>query len=747
MASLTSGSRLGPYEILQLDGAGGMGEVYRARDTRLDRDVAIKVLPEHMATDKRALSRFEREAKAVAALSHPNILAIYDIGTVEDVNYVVTELLEGETLRTRLNRSPLLWRNAIETCIAIAEGLDAAHAKGIIHRDLKPENIFLTNDGRVKILDFGLATFQSIRDFDETAGGRTEAGAVLGTAAYMSPEQIRSEQVTPCSDIFSLGCVLYEMIAGRRAFGRPTAAESMAAILKEEPPGFDDSSGHLPVGLERLVRHCLQKTTQVRFRSARDLIFALEFLDRPLEQAQAEVDSIAVLPFSSASGSETEYLSDGITESLINNFSAIGQLRVVPRSVAFRYKGSDVDPQIIGRELNVRVLLSGKVLQRGDRLMVQAELVDTLERKQVWGERFNRSVSDIFEVEEQIAKQISDQLRTKLTGKDKRLLTRRFTENTLAYQSYLKGRYYWSRRTPDSLTRSIEYFQQATDEDPLYALAYAGLADSYIVLGWYGFSTPAEAVERSRRSALKAVEIDSELAEGHAALGFAKGCGGDWAGADAAFQRAFQQNPGYWLAYDWYAICLSGRGRFEEAIEAIQTAKKLDPLSLVIHQHAAWVYIHARRYDTAIEECRKALEIDPNYPLGHFWMGVALTQKSMHEQAMTTLEKARGFVDIPFAAAALAHAYAASGRRNDAETLLQELTTSHEQNFVDPYHLAVVHAALGEPDRVFDLLELAYQDQSIWLTCWLKGDPRLDPVRSDPRFSDLLRRIGSKFPK
>jgi Flp pilus assembly protein TadD len=292
------------------------------------------------------------------------------------------------------------------------------------------------------------------------------------------------------------------------------------------------------------------------------------------------------------------------------------------------------------------------------------------------------------------------------------------------------------------LTRSIEYFQQATDEDPLYALAYAGLADSYIVLGWYGFSTPAEAVERSRRSALKAVEIDSELAEGHAALGFAKGCDGDWAGADAAFQHAFQQNPGYWLAYDWYAICLSGRERFEEAIEAIQTAKKLDPLSLVIHQHAAWVYIHARRYDTAIEECRKALEIDPNYPLGHFWMGVALTQKSLHDQAITTLEKARGFVDIPFATAALAHAYAASGRRTEAETLLRELTASRQQNFVDPYHLAVVHAALGEPDRVFDLLELAYQNRSIWLTCWLKVDPRLDPVRSDPRFSDLLRRIG-----
>ena len=382
----------------------------------------------------------------------------------------------------------------------------------------------------------------------------------------MSPEQVRGQPVSASSDIFSLGCVLYELLTGRRSFGRPTAAASMAAILTEEPPDFPGTPGHLPIELQRLVRHCLEKECQLRFHSAHDLVFALRNLDRPQEAAQASVDSVAVLPFSNAGGPDTEYLSDGITESLINNFAAIPQLRVVPRSVAFRYKGRDVDPQEVGRELNVRVLLTGKVLQRGERLSVQAELVDTVEQKQVWGERFNRTFSDIFEVEEEIARQISDQLRMKLTGEDRRRLGRRFTENTTAYQLYLKGRHHWSKRTPESLKRSIECFQEATDEDPRYALAYAGMADGHITLGWYGQCTPAEALERSERAALKAVEIDPGLAEGFAALGFAKGCDRDWAAAEEAFQRAIQLNPNCWLAYDWYAICLSGMGRCEEGI-------------------------------------------------------------------------------------------------------------------------------------------------------------------------------------
>jgi serine/threonine protein kinase len=365
-----------------------MGEVYRARDPRLERQVAIKVLLDRWANDCRSLSRFEREAKAVAALSHPNIVAIYDVGSDDGVNYVVTELLDGETLRARLARGPLGWRTAVDTCTAVAEGLDAAHGKGIIHRDLKPENIFLTTDGRVKILDFGLASYHPVSAEARTAATQTDVGLVMGTVGYMSPEQVRGEPANTSSDIFSLGCVLYEIITGRRAFGRPTAAASMAAILSEEPPDVSSIPVQTPTGLQDLIRHCLRKDYALRFHSAHDLVIALRSLERLQESTQPSADSVAVLPFSNSGGSDTEYLSEGITESLINNLSAIPRIRVLPRSVAFRYKGRDVDPREVGRDLNVGLLLTGRVLQRGERLSVQAELVDTVEQKQVWGERF-----------------------------------------------------------------------------------------------------------------------------------------------------------------------------------------------------------------------------------------------------------------------------------------------------------------------------------------------------------------------
>jgi serine/threonine protein kinase/Tfp pilus assembly protein PilF len=720
-----------------------MGEVYRARDPRLDRDVAVKVLPEDRADDGRALSRFDREAKTVAALSHPNILTVYDVGSHSGVNYVVTELLDGETLRGRLARGPLGWRKAVETCIAVAEGLDAAHGKGVIHRDLKPENIYLTTDGRVKILDFGLASYHPAAAAGEAAPTQTEVGLVMGTPGYMSPEQVRGQPASASSDIFSLGCVLYELLTGRRAFAGPTAAASMAAILSEEPPGIPCAPGHVPLGLHELVRHCLEKESSLRFHSAHDLVFALRNLDGPRETSERSVDSIAVLPFSNAGGAETEYLSDGITESLINNFSAVSQIRVVPRSIAFRYKGRDVDPREVGRELNVRMLLTGKVLQRGERLSVQAELVDTVEQKQVWGGRFNRGISDIFEVEEEIARNISDQLRARLTGEDRKRLERRFTENTAAYQLYLKGRYHWSKRTPDNIGRAIRYFQEATAEDPQYALAYAGLADGYILLGWYGLSTPGEALERSRDAALKAVEIDPELADGYAALVFARACAHDWAAAESAFRRATQLNPRCWLAYDWYAICLCGLGRCEEAIAAIGKAQQIDPLSLVIHQHSAWVNILARHYDDAIEQCTKALEMAPDYSLCHFWGGTAYSQKSMHQEALSAFLRTRVLLgDVPFSIASLAHAHVLAGQIGEARKLLDELTAPGQRYYVDPYQLAIIYAALGEADQAFDCLERAFRDHSAWLTCWARCDPRLDPIRSDARFPSLLRRLG-----
>lgn len=497
--ALSAGTRLGPYEILAPLGAGGMGEVYRARDPRLDRDVAIKILPERLARDPQALARFEREAKAVAALSHPNILAIHDFGFEGGITYAVTELLEGETLRSRLSRTALGWRKALETGIAIADGLSAAHSKGIIHRDMKPENIFFTEDGRVKILDFGLARSTASVAQKGEAPTVTEEGVILGTAGYMSPEQVRGTSADARSDIFSLGCVLYEMVAGQRAFSRETSAQTMAAILEAQPAELAAIGKAVPGGLQNVIAHCLEKNPQERFHSAHDLALALrttlgvsaEAKRLPVRWVAAgmgmlmvaaamywfagrakPIDSLAVMPFVNVGGDpNTEYLSDGITENLINNLSQLPKLRVLPRSLVFSYKGKEMNPRKVGQDLHVRAILTGRVVQRGDSLNVQTELVDVGEVSQLWGQQYDRKFTEILAVQEDISRQVSEKLRLRPTGEQQKRLSRRDTENTEAYQLYLKGRYYWNRRTAELLKKANEYFQQAIEKDPGYGLA------------------------------------------------------------------------------------------------------------------------------------------------------------------------------------------------------------------------------------------------------------------------------------
>lgn len=485
-----------------------MGEVYRAQDSRLERDVAVKVLPEHLLKNPQALARFVRETKAVAALSHPNLLAIFDTGAENGISYAVTELLQGESLRASLMRGPMPWRKAVEIGAALAEGLAAAHSKGITHRDLKPENIFLTLDGRVKVLDFGLARVESPRTVDG-AETQTEAGTLLGTPGYMSPEQVRGASAGPASDIFSLGCVLYEMVSGRRAFPGQTAAETMSSILRDTPGELAASGAQVPPELDRLILCCLEKNSEARFQSAHDLAFhfkAILIAPGGAPQSPRAIDSIAVLPFTNASNDpDTEYLCDGITESILNSLAQIAQLRVTPRSTAFRYRASDVDPQMVGRELNVRVVLTGRVIQRGDSLVVSAELMDVAAGSQLWGERYHRKLSDIFALEAEIASKISESLRMKLSGQEKSRLSKRFTEDPEAYQLYLRGRHQWTRRTPDHVKKGAEYFQKAIEKDPSYAIAYSGLADCYSILGVYSILPSKEALatcaERLSRSA------------------------------------------------------------------------------------------------------------------------------------------------------------------------------------------------------------------------------------------------------
>ncbi len=776
---LSAGTRLGPYEILEPIGAGGMGEVYRALDPRLHREVAIKVLPDRLANDPQALARFESEAKAVAAISHPNILAIFDVGADRGVNYAVTELLEGETLRSHLERSALPWRKAVEIGIAIADGLASAHAKGIIHRDLKPENLFLTSDGRVKILDFGLArrTSSALTGPADTAT-ITQENLVLGTAGYMSPEQVRGTPADARSDIFSLGCVLYEMVAGQRAFSRETCAQTMAAILETQPADFANARKQIPAGLESVIAHCLEKNPQQRFHSAHDLALALGATLSSSEPSQPlparrspkrlwamlsacaavvalaaggywfagrakPIDSLAVMPFVNVGGNpDTEYLSDGITENLINNLSQLPKLRVVPRSLVFSYKGREMDPRKVGQDLHVRAILTGRVVGRGDGLHIQTELVDVGEVSQIWGQQYDRRFTEIMAVQDEIAKQVAENLHLQPTGEHQKRLAKRSTENTEAYQLYLKGRYYWNRRTAELLKKANDYFQQAIDKDPSYGQAYAGLAESYALFNYYEVSPPSESCPKAKAAAMKALEIDENLGEAHAGLGFTKmTCDWDWPASEKEFQRALEINPNDGTARHWYADYLEAMGRLADAVAARRRALELEPLSLVISANLGRILYFARRYDQAIDELRKTLDMDPSFLEAHLYLGLTYEQKGMFREAIAELQQALSTSGgHPRFISALGHAYAISGERKTAEESLTRLKEQTKQRYVAPYEIAVVYIGLQEKEQALKYLDMAYADHSCWMI-FLREDPRFDPIRGDARYQDLLRRM------
>jgi serine/threonine protein kinase/Flp pilus assembly protein TadD len=727
-----------------------MGEVYRARDPRLSREVAIKVLPERLARDGQALARFMREAKAVAALSHPNILAIFDLGTEDGTVYAVAELLEGETLLARLARGPLPWRKAAEIGVAIAEGLAAAHSKNIVHRDLKPANLFLTSDGRVKILDFGVARVEDHAADGET---RTDEGKVVGTVGYMAPEQVRGLAVGPAADLFALGCVVYEMLAGRRAFKAETSTDTMVAILRESPKDLGALGIELPIELQRVIHHCLEKNAEERFQSARDLAFDLKAClnagsSRGTATVQAPIatNSIAVLPFTCASGEpDGVYLSEGITESIINSLSQIPQLRVTPRSTVFRYKNKpDLDPQAAGREMNVRAVLTGRVMLRGEALLVSTELVDVTEGTQMWGERYSSKLADIFELEEQLARKISERLRVKLTGELDRRLAKRFTENSEAYQLYLKGRHHWTRRTPAALQQAIAYFKQAIDKDSSYALAYAGLSDCYSLFGIYCLAPGAEAWSNAHAAATAAIGLDPELAEGYAALAFSRAFGSwDWAGAEAHFRRAMELNPGYWVTPYWYSILLAARNRPAEARQQVRRARDLEPLSPVVLHAAAWAEIVAGCPEEAMRNCREGIAIDPTFPLLHIWYGLAYEMGEQYAQAIAEYEQAvRVSPGIGWIAACLGHAYGKAGRAAEADGVRQELLHPPNGQPMDPYALALVELGRGNHQAALAYLEQFCETRSGFGVVVVNVDPRLAPIVADARYGAVVRRMG-----
>jgi eukaryotic-like serine/threonine-protein kinase len=759
--SLVPGSMVGPYQVLDLLGEGGMGQVYRGRDPRLARDIAIKILPQDSMDDAQAVARFEREARAIASLSHPNIVAIHDFGEQDGTFYVITELLQGRTLRNRMEESPLSWRKAVEIAAEIAEGLSAAHAQSIVHRDLKPENVFLTNDGRVKILDFGLAqTDPLMTDRDEamvttTKWFQTNPGTVIGTLGYMSPEQLRGEIVDPTADLFSLGVMLFEMITTKKPFHRGSGAATIAAILHDDIP-HDDLTGAVPAELQRIIETCVEKNPGARFQSSRDLSLTLRaisssstVIDSELlasvtkkRSSKKSIDSIAVLPFANAmKDPESEYLSDGITEGIINKLSQLPKLKVMARSTVFRYKGRDADAQTVGRELRVRAVLSGRLQHVGDRIIIGVELVDSLDGAQLWGETYNRRLADLVELQEEMSREIADRLRIRLTGDEKKKLKKKSTENSAAYQLYLKGRFQWNKRTEDGLKRGIALFNEAIENDPTFASAYAGLADSYVTLATNIPLPPRETMPKAKAAAERAIAIDDGLAEAFSSLGSVQWWfEWDWQRAEKSYERAISLNPNYATAHDGYATLLCARGRFDEAIEQLTRAGDLDPLSRIIAVHSGWPFYFARDYEAAIRRFRKALELDEHFIPAHGWLGMALGQQGRYREALEAFQRALDVDRIPILLAMLGHTHAIAGNRTQAEEVLTVLDYESTSRYISPYDIAVIHAGLGDHAAAIAKLQEAYEDRSSWMV-FIEVDPRLDVLREERDFATLMGRL------
>jgi serine/threonine-protein kinase len=743
-----TGTTIGAYRILSLLGAGGMGEVYTARDQHLERDVAIKVLPEAFTHDRDRIERFRREAQLLAALNHPNIATIHGLEEAGGVLYLVMELVPGQTLAERLHSGRLAIDETLRICRQLAEALGAAHHRGIAHRDIKPANIKVTPEGRVKILDFGLA---KSADDTRTAAvdevptmAMTSPGMVLGTPAYMSPEQVRGEPGTTRSDLWAFGCVLFELLASRRAFVAPTMAETIAAVLMTDPD-WNVLPVDTPHALRDLLRRCLDKNAQRRIQDVKEILSALE-LDRDGPAAQRPsskrtIQSLAVLPFANVSGDpQMDYLGDGMTESIILSLSRLPQLKVTAQSTVFRYRGHADRALEIGRTLGVEAVLTGRVLQRGSALQISVELAD-VEGWRIWGAQYRRKADDIFAAEEEITREISDNLRLTLSHEHTAMLGRRHTGNVEAYHLYLKGRFHWAKRTEEGLVRSMQYFRQALECDPTYALAYAGLAEAYVPQGYYGHVPPTEAFPRARAAAERALEIDPDLSEARSVIAMIKGSyERDLEGAEQEARAAIARSPNYPRARQALAECLTVMGRFGEAISEIRRGVALDPLALYINAAVAMTLYYAHQYGAAVAQAQLTLDMDASFYPAQLFLGLACQQSGRRSEAIAALEHAASLSQrSTMTLAALGAAFAADARPLDAARVLGELDEAFGRGrYVSGTWVAAIHAALGNPDQAIGCLERARADGCCWLLRCVRLDPRFDTLRNLSRFNALL---------
>ena len=841
---LPAGSTLLHYRIVSKIGAGGMGEVYLAEDSRLRRQVALKVLPRTIASDTGRLARFEREAHAASALNHPNILTIHEFGSAGETHFIASEFVQGETLRERFSRAHLTTNDILDITIQIASALQAAHGAGIIHRDIKPDNVMIRDDGYVKVLDFGLAKLSEPRQFGSSGSDsdpeaqtklqvQTQAGIIIGTVAYMSPEQARGNAVDSRTDIFSLGVVFYELLTRKQPFTGETINHTIVNIIEKEPPTLS-STAAFSVEFEKITAKCLAKKADQRYQTAKDLIVELKKLQTQLlfqsevkkrssfeaesetatqiietspgvnseirtpipvlPNASAEtpratqtdnlepptfiakikrtplliaslslvlligglfafryfttnkqIESIAVMPFINDSGNaDIEYLSDGMTETLISTLSQLPHLNVKARSTVFYYKGKEITPKKIGEELGVQAVLLGRVAQRGNDLKLSLELVDTTTQDVIWTEQYDRQQSELISLQGEIARDVSDKLRTKLSGEEVAKLTAVHTADPKAYELYLKGKYYSNQFTKAGLQTGVESFNQAVATDPNYSRAYSGLAYTYILLDDW-FMSPHESVAKARENATKAIAIDETDVDAHVVLALvAHWYDWDWKKAEDEFKRAIALNPKNSESYVYYAYFLSSQKRYDEGLSMARQGLQIDPLSSLANFGVASTLLFARRWDDAIAHLQNAIKVDPNYWFHRVYLGRAYEHRGMLSEA--TAEFQRGVDADPEQSenwSGLAHAVAVSGKKADAEKILNDLISkSSAGSYVSPYNIAVIDAGLADNEKALSWLERAYTERSYYLPVYLTTDERLDHLRSEPRFKDMIRKIG-----
>ena len=768
---LAPGEDLGKYRIVSLIGAGGMGVVYRATDTALRRDVAVKVLPDHLARDPDHLARFEREAQMLAALNHPNIATLYGLEHASGVRFLAMELVPGETLAEQVARGPVPVQAALSIAGQMADALEAAHQKGITHRDIKPANIKVTPDGRVKVLDFGLAkvpTLVAPSDSISTASaGPTVAGQILGTPAYMSPEQVRGQPSSHRSDIWAFGCVLFELLSGERPFRGDTVTDTLARVLEREPD-WKTLPGSTPPQVLDLLRHCLQKdpaqrlasitlargvidaVPRRRWRPARrhlvvagvlgSLLIVAYAAYQAIGHRESSVASLAILPFVNVGGDPgVEYLSQGLSESLITGLARVPGLKVVSRDSAFRYAGPNVDPRAVGRELGVARLLTGRLRQHDESLSVSVELLDTSDGTILWSEQWERSASALLQIEQDLARQLRLHL---AVAEEPR--TPGPTGNAEAFRLYLRGRYFWNTRTEENLRKSAESFQQAIDNDPGYSLAWAGLADSFLMLGAWSVLEPRDAYPRAQAAAERAITLDPSLAEPHATVGYLNTLYfRDWPRAEREFRRAIELHPDCATAHHWYAFYRQTIGDIAGSLVEIERASEIDPLSPVINAERSFFYSYARQYDRALLEAQKMAALERASSYARLTLAHAFALLQRHREAAEQLDMLMagprpGVVILGRAAVV----YGLIGERDKAQRLIRDVLEDSRRRYVYPALIAQAYAALGDRDRAFEYFDRSITDRSL-VSSWLRA-PELDPIRSDPRFAALFVRLGLK---